>query len=149
MATLKINVMSIVAIIVAIAGIVAVALYETSGPAAIAKGDGDKGKAYEALVIIAIILALIVLVVHCADIERLTSKTFLIYAVAALLLLIGIIVFAIVVDNVNSSLKASKVITKNSPWQKVFDYCVSSIVFAVVACAAAVAGAAAPFVCNK
>jgi len=148
MATLKINVMSIVAIIVAIAGIVAVALYETSGPAAVT-GDSDKGKAYEALVIIAIILALVVLVVHCADIERLTSKTFLIYAVAALLLLIGIIVFAIVVDNVNSSLKASKVVTKNSPWQKVFDYCVSSIVFAVVACAAAVAGAAAPFVCNK
>jgi len=146
MATLKINVMSIVAIIVAIAGIVAVALFEAAG---ISNKGGDKGKAYEALVIIAIILALVVLVVHCADIERLTSKTFLIYAVAALLLLIGIIVFAIVVDNVNSSLKASKVITKNSPWQKVFDYCVSSIVFAVVACAAAVAGAAAPFVCNK
>jgi len=144
MATLKINVMSIVAIIVAIAGIVAVALLEVVGT-----GKDDKAKAYEAMVIIAIILALVVLVVHCADIERLTSKTFLIYAVAALLLLIGIIVFAIVVDNVNSSLKASKVITKNSPWQKVFDYCVSSIVFAVVACAAAVAGAAAPFVCNK
>lgn len=148
MATLKINVMSIVAIIVAIAGIVAVALYETSGPAAIAKGDGDKGKAYEALVIIAIILALVVLVVHCADIERLTSKTFLIYAVAALLLLIGIIVFAIVVDNVNSALKITKAVT-NNPLQKQFDYGVSSIVFAVVACAAAVAGAAAPFVCNK
>jgi len=145
MATLKINVMSIVAIIVAIAGIVAVALFEAAG---ISNKGGDKGKAYEALVIIAIILALVVLVVHCADIERLTSKTFLIYAVAALLLLIGIIVFAIVVDNVNSALKITKAVT-NNPLQKQFDYGVSSIVFAVVACAAAVAGAAAPFVCNK
>jgi len=140
MATLKINVMSIVAIIVAIAGIVAVALFEAAG---ISNKGGDKGKAYEALVIIAIILALVVLVVHCADIERLTSKTFLIYAVAALLLLIGIIVFAIVLDNVNTALKTNKLL------QKAFDYGVSSIVFAVVACAAAVAGAAAPFVCNK
>merc|ERR1711990_759120 len=79
--------MSIVAVILMVAGVIAVALYE------VVAGDrrAHNYNAYEAMLIIAIILALVVLIVTCMDVERITGKTFLIYALAALLLLLGII----------------------------------------------------------
>jgi len=131
MATLKINVMSIVAIVLSIAAIIAIACYESAAPEI--KLRGDHANTYEAFLVIAVILALIVLIVTCMDVESVTGKTFLIYGLTAVLLLIGVILFGIHLDT----------------WSKIPAAYVASIVFAIVALLAAVGGTIAPFVCNK
>merc|ERR1712133_233307 len=80
-----------------VSSIVAVGLYE-SKTGAIDK-RASKEQTYEAFLVISILLALVVLIVTCVDIESLTGKTFLIYAVTAVLLLIGIIVYAVLLKD--------------------------------------------------
>jgi len=135
MATLKINVMSILAIIVMVSGIIAVGLYEAPYGGQTGDRVADRNT-YEAMIIIAILLALVVLVVTCADIEQVKTKTFLIYALAALLLLIGIIVFGVYMG-------------KHNWLTNTYNHWVASMVFACIALIASIAGAVAPFVCNK
>jgi len=137
MATLRINVMSIVAIVLSVAAIIAVACYES------VNGSGTRGNyenTYEAFLVIAIILALIVLIVTCMDVESVTGKTFLIYGLTAVLLLIGIILFGIVLHAIENN----TLIKRKIPGEAI-----ASIVFACVALLAAIAGTIAPFVCNK
>jgi len=155
MATLKINVMSIVAIILMVSGIIALGLYEAPYKG-VTKGRSQipRENTYEAFIIIPILLALVVLIVTCADIERLKTKTFLIYALAAVMLLIGIIIFAVVLEERRSNIAKAEAIgagntTAVKDAKNVFNHWVASIVFAVVALVAAVAGTVAPFVCNK
>jgi len=151
MATLKINIMSIVAIIVMIAGVIAVALYEVAAGDTETEKRGDSYNAYEAMLIIAIILALVVLIVTCMDVERITGKTFLIYALAALLLLIGIICLGVALGATGGPVDACKrapAVVRDA-FCKVQNYLIASMVFAIVALLAGVAGAVAPFVCNK
>jgi len=149
MATLKINIMSIVAIILMVAGVIAVALYEVVAPATDKRGDNYN--AYEAMLIIAIILALVVLIVTCMDVERITGKTFLIYALAALLLLIGIICLGVALGATLGPVDLCKRATTafRDVLCKTQNYLIASMVFAIVALLAGVAGAVAPFVCNK
>jgi len=145
MATLKINVMSIVAVVVMVSSIVAVGLYE-SKTGAIDK-RASKEQTYEAFLVIAILLALVVLIVTCVDIESLTGKTFLIYAVTAVLLLIGIIVYAVHLKELQDYLdKINKVAIVKL---KMANEYYASAVFAGIAFVAAIAGTIAPFVCNK
>lgn len=142
MATIKINVMSIVAIILTIAGIIAVALYEVQAPK-VGSYREPECDTYEAMVIIAIILAIVVLIVTCLDVESVTGKTFLIYGISAVLLLIGVIVFGYYLGNTRwvNSISGK---TVDAPARYV-----ASIVFACIAMVSAIAGAVAPFVCNK
>jgi len=155
MATLKINVMSIVAIILMVSGIIALSLYEaplkgsTKG-----RSQSPRENTYEAFLIIPILLALVVLIVTCADIEQLKTKTFLIYALAAVMLLIGIIIFAVVLEDNRQNIAEIEKVPKvgaaaAAALKNVFNHWVASIVFAVVALIAAIAGTVAPFVCNK
>jgi len=150
MATLKINVMSIVAIVLAVLSIVAVALYESVAGAVSSRGSQEQ--TYEAFLIIAILLAIVVLVVTCLDIESLTGKTFLIYAVTAVLLLIGIIVFGIELhkfSNNNNKLINTIISITGVDKQDILNKFIASTVFAGLAMLAAIVGAIAPFVCNK
>jgi len=133
MATIKINVMSIVAIILTISAIIAAALLEAVG-----YKRSDYTNTYLAFLIIAIILALVVLIVTCVDLESVTGKTFLIYLLIAIMLLVGIILFGLYLDGRNS---------KQVDFNANEHY--ASIVFAVIALVAAIAGTVAPFVCNK
>jgi len=153
MATLKINVMSIVAIILMVSGIIALSLYEAPLKGSMkGRSQSPRENTYEAFLIIPILLALVVLIVTCADIEKLKTKTFLFYALAAVMLLIGIIIFAVVLEETRQSIPniektlgaAAAAAAKN-----IFNHWVASIVFAVVALIAAIAGTVAPFVCNK
>ena len=57
--------------------IVAVALYESKEAVQVDKRH-SREHTYEAFLIISILLALVVLIVTCLDIERLTGKTFLV-----------------------------------------------------------------------
>jgi len=155
MATLKINVMSIVAIILMVAGVIAVALYE-AGVGSLKRSNLHNENTYEAMLIIAIILALVVLIVTCMDVERVTGKTFLIYALAALLLVIGIICLGVDMGGYANRCTAEETLNKSlADKLKIHiacpreNYFIASIVFACVALLAAVAGAVAPFVCNK
>jgi len=139
MATLKINVMSILAIVVMVTCVVAVGLYESLVGSANRSGAHEQNT-YEAFLIISILLALVVLVVTCMDIEQVKTKTFLIYALAAILLLIGIGVFG-------NLLRKLDTVTLN--FAETFSKWIASIVFAALALIASIAGAVAPFVCNK
>lgn len=148
MATIKINVMSIVAIIVTISAIIAAALLESVDYRGIVEllKYLDYTNAYLAMLIIAIILALVVLIVTCLDVESATGKTFLIYALASLLLLAGIICFAVQMNKCDG--------IKYSILKIIFSYKIpnehyASIVFGCVALIASIAGTIAPFVCNK
>jgi len=141
MATLKINVMSIVAIVLIVTGIVALGCYE--GPIRPHAYRSDTMNTYEAFIIIPIILAIVVLIVTCLDVESITGKTFLLYGLAALLLLIGIIIFGVVLHDMNSV-----GYIRNIGYVKAPDAWIASIVFAALAFIAAAVGAVAPFVCK-
>jgi len=100
MATIKINVMSILAVLAIIFGAIALGLYEGDR----AGQDEARGKVlenelnmYEAGICIGILISLIVLVITvCDKPDSLTGKTFLMFALAAILLLAGIICVIVV-----------------------------------------------------
>jgi len=102
MATIKINVMSIIAVIAIIFGAIALGLYEADR----ASGSDDnldrsideaEMNMYEAGVCIGILIALIVLIVTvCDKPDSLTGKTFLMFALGAILLLAGVICMIVV-----------------------------------------------------
>jgi len=145
MATLKINVMSIVAIVIIVTGIISLGCYE--GPFGGKSGRPDTYNTYEAFIIISILLAIVVLVVTCLDVASVTGKTFLIFGLVALLLLIGIIIFGIELgkrNNTTVNLGSFGSVRLSTP-----EAWIASIVFAAFAFIAAVAGAIAPFVCKK
>jgi len=167
MATLKINVMSIVAIVLAVFSIVAVAMYESSATWPKERPSGEH--TYEAFLIIAILLALVVLIVTCLDIEKLTGKTFLIYAVTAVLLLIGLIVFGVQLhkdykeannafnekNKVTQAILEEKFLNRfrasgdQNTMQSFLNFRTASAVFCGLALLVAIVGTIAPFVCNK
>jgi len=107
MATIKINVMSILAVLAIIFGAIALGLYEADRADTETNGTKKNGRAdplenelnmYEAGICIGILISLIVLIITvCDKPESLTGKTFLMYALAAILLLAGLIC-AIVVE---------------------------------------------------
>jgi len=105
MATIKINVMSILAVLAIIFGAIALGLYEADRADTDTNGKKDRAEKlenelnmYEAGICIGILISLIVLIITvCDKPESLTGKTFLMYALAAILLLAGLIC-AIVVE---------------------------------------------------
>jgi len=105
MATIKINVMSILAVLAIIFGAIALGLYEADRADTETNGTKDRAdplenelNMYEAGICIGILISLIVLIITvCDKPESLTGKTFLMYALAAILLLAGLIC-AIVVE---------------------------------------------------
>jgi len=102
MATIKINVMSILAVLAIIFGAIALGLYEAD------RGSDDKNNKergigeeemnmYEAGICIGILISLIVLIITvCDKPDSLTGKTFLMFALAAILLLAGFICMIVV-----------------------------------------------------
>lgn len=100
MATIKINVMSILAVLAIIFGAIALGLYEANRA-----DEGQKDRdplenelnMYEAGICIGILISLIVLIITvCDKPDSLTGKTFLMFALAAILLLAGIICVIVV-----------------------------------------------------
>jgi len=104
MTTIKINVMSILAVLAIIFGAVALGLYEADRAANYDEDNAitrdpleNELNMYEAGVCIGILIALIVLIITvCDKPDSLTGKTFLMYALAAILLLAGIICIIVV-----------------------------------------------------
>jgi hypothetical protein len=102
MATIKINVMSILAVLAIIFGAIALGLYEADRDSGNDNNlDRDIGEAeinmYEAGVCIGILVSLIVLIITvCDKPDSLTGKTFLMFALAAILLLAGVICMIVV-----------------------------------------------------
>lgn len=101
MATIKINVMSILAVLAIIFGAIALGLYEADRAATEedAPRSLDEGELnmYEAGICIGILISLIVLIVTvCDKPDSLTGKTFLMFALAAILLLAGVICMIVV-----------------------------------------------------
>jgi len=110
MATIKINVMSILAVLAILFGAIALGLYEgdrgtfdedssasnsTSAPST-REGEHELNM-YEAGVVIGIVFSLLVLIITvCDKPDSLTGKTFLMFALAAILLLAGIICVIVV-----------------------------------------------------
>lgn len=105
MATIKINVMSILAVLAIIFGAIALGLYEADRADTETNGVKDRSdplenelNMFEAGICIGILISLLVLIITvCDKPESLTGKTFLMYALAAILLLAGLIC-AIVVE---------------------------------------------------
>jgi len=101
MATIKINVMSILAVLAIIFGAIALGLYEADratteedAPRSLDEGELNM---YEAGICIGILISLIVLIVTvCDKPDSLTGKTFLMFALAAILLLAGVICMIVV-----------------------------------------------------
>jgi len=101
MATIKINVMSILAVLAIIFGAIALGLYEADRaateddvPRSLDEGELNM---YEAGICIGILISLIVLIVTvCDKPDSLTGKTFLMFALAAILLLAGVICMIVV-----------------------------------------------------
>jgi len=102
MATIKINVMSILAVLAIIFGAIALGLYEADRDSGEKNNeDRDIGEAeinmYEAGICIGILVSLIVLIITvCDKPDSLTGKTFLMFALAAILLLAGVICMIVV-----------------------------------------------------
>jgi len=143
MATIKINVMSILAVLAIIFGAIALGLYEADRA-----GDEEaRGKVlenelnmYEAGVCIGILISLIVLVITvCDKPDSLTGKTFLMFALAAILLLAGIIcVIVVEATDEGHGRKENEAIS---------DLRIASYVLAGAELLILVIGAIAPFIC--
>jgi len=140
MTTIKINVMSILAVLAIIFGAIALGLYEgdRSGEDADVR-DGSKValehslNTYEAGICIGILISLIVLVITvCDKPDSLTGKTFLMFALAAIILLAGIIC-AIVVEASNDEAATAL---------RIASYCLAGAELLIL-----IIGAIAPFIC--
>jgi len=160
MATMKFNVMSVVAIILAITAVIAIVLLETgysytNNPYLNISQPNNKSplsNTYLAFLIIAIILSSVVFIVTCLDLEPVTSKTYLVYALTAALLLVGVILFALHLSansTTNSFLGqfGNSILDSMKPENTYLHY--ASIVSACIALIAAITGVVAPFVCNE
>jgi len=141
MTTIKINVMSILAVLAIIFGAIALGLYEgdRANEDPPAKRDGSvvalehELNTYEAGICIGILVSLIVLVITvCDKPDSLTGKTFLMFALAAIILLAGIIC-AIVVE-------ASK--DEAATALRIASYCLAGAELLIL-----IIGAIAPFIC--
>jgi len=95
MATIRFSVMSIIAMVVMITCILAISLYEYDPPSAPPRDRSSLGHAYEALLIVAILLALVVVVVTCLNNANLTGKTYLVFAFTGFWLLIAAICYGL------------------------------------------------------
>jgi len=144
MTTIKINVMSILAVLAIIFGAIALGLYEgdRANEDPPAKRDGSvvalehELNTYEAGICIGILVSLIVLVITvCDKPDSLTGKTFLMFALAAIILLAGIIC-AIVVE-------ASKAENEDAATPlRIASYCLAGAELLIL-----IIGAIAPFIC--
>jgi len=154
MATIKINVMSILAVLAIIFGAIALGLYEADRADTETNGEKDRAdplenelNMYEAGICIGILISLIVLIITvCDKPESLTGKTFLMYALAAILLLAGLIC-AIVVeateggDTGRAPLKPGEEVPGASGLR------IASYVLAGAELLILIIGAIAPFIC--
>jgi len=144
MATIKINVMSILAVLAIIFGAIALGLYEADRAATEedAPRSLDEGELnmYEAGICIGILISLIVLIVTvCDKPDSLTGKTFLMFALAAILLLAGVICMIVVeAQGENHGRKADAEISGLR---------IASYVLAGAELLILVIGAIAPFIC--
>jgi len=164
MATIKINVMSILAVLAIIFGAIALGLYEADraateedAPRSLDEGELnmyeagteedaprslDEGELnmYEAGICIGILISLIVLIVTvCDKPDSLTGKTFLMFALAAILLLAGVICMIVVeAQGENHGRKADA---------EIGGLRIASYVLAGAELLILVIGAIAPFIC--
>jgi len=144
MATIKINVMSILAVLAIIFGAIALGLYEADRAATEedAPRSLDEGELnmYEAGICIGILISLIVLIVTvCDKPDSLTGKTFLMFALAAILLLAGVICMIVVeAQGENHGRKADA---------EIGGLRIASYVLAGAELLILVIGAIAPFIC--
>jgi len=144
MATIKINVMSILAVLAIIFGAIALGLYEADratteedAPRSLDEGELNM---YEAGICIGILISLIVLIVTvCDKPDSLTGKTFLMFALAAILLLAGVICMIVVeAQGENHGRKAEA---------EIGGLRIASYVLAGAELLILVIGAIAPFIC--
>jgi len=144
MATIKINVMSILAVLAIIFGAIALGLYEADratteedAPRSLDEGELNM---YEAGICIGILISLIVLIVTvCDKPDSLTGKTFLMFALAAILLLAGVICMIVVeAQGENHGRKADA---------EIGGLRIASYVLAGAELLILVIGAIAPFIC--
>lgn len=132
MATLRISIMSIIAMVVMIMCILAISLFEYEAPStSSAKTRSSLGQTYEALLAIVIILGVIVVIITCANNPNLTGKTYLIFALSSILLLAAAICFG--VDGVKKNQGAD----------------IASMVFTVLGILVSIFGVIAPFLWNR
>jgi len=142
MATIKINVMSIIAVLAIIFGAVALGLYEADRAGqeeAREKTLENELNMYEAGICLGILISLIVLVITvCDKPDSLTGKTFLMFALAAILLLAGVICI-IVVEATDEGHGHGK--------DGLSDLRIASYVLAGAELLMLIIGAIAPFIC--
>lgn len=145
MATIKINVMSILAVLAIIFGAIALGLYEAdrdsgSDDNLVRSIDEGEMNMYEAGICIGILISLIVLIVTvCDKPDSLTGKTFLMFALAAILLLAGVI--CMIVVEAQGEAHGRKANTEASGLR------IASYVLAGAELLILVIGAIAPFIC--
>jgi len=142
MTTIKINVMSILAVLAIIFGAIALGLYEGDRAGEEEQRDGDPEalehelNMYEAGVCIGILISLIVLVITvCDKPDSLTGKTFLMFALGAILLLAGIICAIVVEATKGEEDKAAGDL-------RIASYCLAGAELLIL-----IIGAIAPFIC--
>merc|ERR1711887_451886 len=141
MTTIKINVMSILAVLAIIFGAIALGLYEADR----ASGSEDnldrdinesEMNMYEAGICLGLLFSLIVLIVTvCDKPDSLTGKTFLMFALAAILLLAGIICAIVVEATKGEEDKAAGDL-------RIASYCLAGAELLIL-----IIGAIAPFIC--
>jgi len=138
MATIKINVMSILAVLAILFGAIALGLYEADRA-----GDEEKREKelenelnmYEAGVCLGILFSLLVLIITvCDKPDSLTGKTFLMYALAAILLIAGIACAIAIEAQAEENQGASDL--------RIASYCLAGAELIIL-----IIGAIAPFIC--
>lgn len=95
MATIRISVMTIIAMVVMVACILAVSLYEYDPPSTLPRQRTSLGHAYEVMLIIAILLAVVIVGITCLNNASLSGKTYLIFAFTSFWLVIAVICYGI------------------------------------------------------
>lgn len=151
MATIKINVMSILAVLAIIFGAIALGLYEAD------RGDAKRDdplehelNMYEAGIALGILISLLVLIITvCDKPDSLTGKTFLMYGIGAILLLAGMICMIVVEatsEGENGRLAAN---SKDEYSDNIGDkpLRIASYVLAGAELLVLILGAIAPFIC--
>jgi len=138
MATIKINVMSILAVLAILFGAIALGLYEKDR-----EGDDEKRETlehslnmYEAGVCIGILISLLVLIITvCDKPDSLTGKTFLMFALAAILLIAGIVCICVVEGSKGDD-------DPKATGLRIGSYCLAGAELLIL-----IFGAIAPFIC--
>jgi len=140
MATIKINVMSILAVLAILFGAIALGLYEADRAPEEEQKKREKElenelNMYEAGVCLGILFSLLVLIITvCDKPDSLTGKTFLMYALAAILLIAGIACAIAIEAQAEEGQGASDL--------RIASYCLAGAELIIL-----IIGAIAPFIC--